>query len=159
MELIPLLYILLMPFLIIGSVLFPLNWRIICSRIVAVLNLLLLWNAIYRIRLLAGMIQLFQTLGLGAQQSFHLADWLNKPMLHFVGSIILPFLFLVPYIRNAQWTSLLMQFFVLSYFVWTDHDIVQIFIGICYVASLFAATFSALWLMKKLPFQNLQTNG
>ena len=159
MELIPLLYLLLMPFFIIGSVLLPLNWRIICARVVAVFNLLLLWNAIYRIRLLTGMIQLFRTLGLGENQSFQLSDWLNKPMIHFLGSIFLPFLFLVPSIRHSQWASLLMHFFVLSYFVLTSQDAVQIFVAIGYVVSLFAATFSSLWLLKKLPFQNIQSNA
>ena len=102
MQLIPFLYLLFIPFLIIASVVSTNNLRSIYSKsILQVMNILLLIYALYQIRVLIGLIQFLRSLNSGQSINQFWLNYIDEPVLRVILSIILPLCFAMPFFERA----------------------------------------------------------
>ncbi|MDD2793735.1 MAG: hypothetical protein PHD73_11195 [Sediminibacterium sp.] len=154
MDIIPVIYIILFVALL------PAVWLVVPSQkrylinVLGTVNLLLWLYALYNIRRLIGLIQLIRSIRGAETLEMPLISWTDEFVLIQAGRTLLPFLMLIPSVRNNWWCSAGMFLF----FLWSSSGIVlhewpELISGIAYTISLFTTTYALLWLLKKHPSQ------
>ncbi len=154
MEMIPHIYIILLPLLLAGYFFCGRTGKKYMPDILSTLNLLILLFSFYSARRLIGIIQLLRSLNGNNALAMPLLNWKDEFVLMQAGRVLLPLFFLIPAVRkNFIFSGLVyVLFFWSSTFLLTD--MATVFSSIAYCMSLFAATFALLWLLKKQPSQN-----
>ncbi len=155
MDFFPLIYIFLQLVLITISLLSKnLNKEYIIN-IVTTLNLVLFINGLYLIRLLIGLIQFFRPILRESNDMHFSTSIFVEPTLRLAGMVFLPFLFLIPMVRKNSSTTLLMCIYIV--FNYTPNYISELdtLLKCFFCISLFAFTYSVLWLFQKLPSQSI----
>lgn len=155
MQLIPFAYILLVPVLM--------GWYYVDSRsnrlqvlnVLTAMNLLILLNALYTIRIIIGLVQLLRSLAGNANIPLQLNELLTEPILRMMGTILFPFVFLIPRIRKNWWISIMLVAYTIWNFSSTNNEGIIFFLQVAELISLFAVVYAVLWLFKKLPTQQI----
>jgi len=94
MQIIPFLYLILIPFLVIASVVYANNVKSVYSKsILQVMNILLLIHAFYQIRLLVGVIQFLRSFNTQQTVSDFWLNYVDQSVLRTFVQILLPLFF------------------------------------------------------------------
>lgn len=154
MEIFPLLYIFLQIIFITFSLLSKKIIKEYFINIIATLNLLLFLNGLYLIRLLIGLIQFFRPILRGSTDMQFSSSIFIEPTLRLAGMVFFPFLFLIPMVRKNSIITLLMCIYIV--FNYTPNYISEIdtLLKCFFCISIFAFTYSVLWLFQILPSQS-----
>jgi len=157
MQIIPFLYLIFIPFLIIASVVYANSIKSLFSKsVIQVMNILLLINAIYQIRLLIGIIQFLRSLSIGKPTNEFWLNYVDQSIIRMVISILLPLCFVVPLFRKSLWFSLGVMVYYLDS---TDLPVLDLFdwlIKFAYFLSWFSFIYALFWLKKWLPINKIQ---
>lgn len=151
MQIIPFIYILLVPLLVIGSVVWAPNLKGFYSKsILQVMNILLFIYSFYQIRLLIGVYQFFRSFNVGKTNNEFWVEYMREPISKMILSILLPLLLIIPVLRRSLWFSLGVMVYYLSYFVIPELDSFEWMIAIAEFLSWFSFVFALFWLKKWL---------
>lgn len=152
MQIISFIYILLVPILVIGSVVWAPNLKGLYSKsILQVMNILLFVYAIYQIRLLIGVYQFFRSFNVGKTDSEFWMEYMREPISKMIVAILLPLLFLIPFLRKSLWFSLGVMVYYLSYITLPELDSFKWIITIAEFTSWFSLVYALFWLKKWFP--------
>jgi hypothetical protein len=155
MQIISLIYILLIPLLVIGAVVWASNLKGIYSKcILQVMNILLFIYAVYQIRLLIGVYQFFRSFNVGKTNNEFWIEYMREPVSKIFVAILLPLLFIIPFIRKSLWFSLGVMVYFLSYISLPELDSFEWIITIAEFMSLFSLVYAIFWLKKWLPINH-----
>lgn len=157
MQIIPFLYLLFIPFLIIASVVSAQRVKLLISKsIMQVMNILLLIYALYQIRLLIGIIQLLRSLNSGQSTNEFWLNYIDQSVIRTVVSILLPLCFVVPFFRKSQWFSLGVMVYYLNITELPDFDLINWALKLAHFLSWFSLVYALFWLKKWLPINQIQ---
>jgi len=158
MQIIPFLYLLVIPFLVIASVVYSNNLRAIYSKsILQVMNVLLLIHAIYQIRLLIGVIQFLRSLSNGQPINEFWLNYIDQSVWRTLISILLPLCFAIPFFRKSLWFSLGVMVYFLDFTALPDLDLIDWVIKSAHFLSWFSLVYALFWLKKWLPVNQIQS--
>jgi hypothetical protein len=156
MQLYNTVYIVLLPIILITYYFVSQPQRAYLIHILSAVNLLLWINALFTIRLLLGLIQFFRQLSGNSAMPFNWHDLLQEPILRMMGSVLLPFLFLVPYLRKSGWFSILMLTYTIwNYVAYSSYNWLNTILHGAYIISMFSAVYAILWLLHKKPITKI----
>lgn len=156
MQLIPFLYLILVPFLVIASVVFVNNKSTLSKSILQVMNILLLIYAIYQIRLLVGLIQFLRSFNNGQPISEFWLNYVDQSVVRTLISIILPLCFIIPFFRKSLWFSLGVMVYYLDSTSLPALDFYDWVIKFAHFLSWFSFVYALFWLRKWLPINQNQ---
>lgn len=157
MQIIPFLYLLFIPFLIIASVVYANNLSKLYSKsILQVMNILLLIYALYQIRVLIGLIQFLRSLNKDQPINQFWLDYIDESVMSVILSIILPLCFALPFFRKSLWFSLGVMVYYLIFTELPDLDLINWIIKSAYFISWFSFVYALFWLKKWLPINKIQ---
>jgi hypothetical protein len=157
MQIIPFLYLLFIPFLVIASVVYANNLSKLYSKsILQVMNILLLIYALYQIRVLIGLIQILRSLNKDQPINQFWLDYIDESVMSVILSIILPLCFALPFFRKSLWFSLGVMVYYLDYSTLPDLDLINWIIKSAYFISWFSFVYALFWLKKWLPINKIQ---
>jgi hypothetical protein len=157
MQLIPFLYLLFIPFLIIASVVSTNNLRSLYSKsILQVMNILLLIYALYQIRVLIGLIQFLRSLNSGQSINQFWLNYIDEPVLRVILSIILPLCFAMPFFRKSLWFSLGVMVYYLDFTELPDFELINWVLKSAHFLSWFSFVYALFWLKRWLPINKIQ---
>jgi len=158
MQIIPFLYLLFIPFLVIASVVYANNLKSVFSKsILQVMNILLLIYAFYQIRLLIGIIQLLRTISAGQPISEFWLNYVNQSVVRTLISIALPLCFVIPFFRKSLWFSLGVMVYYLDFTALPELDLLDWVIKSAHFLSWFSLVYALFWLKKWLPVNQIQS--
>lgn len=158
MQIIPFLYLLFIPFLVIASVVYANNFKSVYSKsILQVMNILLLIHAIYQIRLLIGIIQFLRSLSNGQPTSEFWLNYIDQSVIRTLISIVLPLCFVMPFFRKSLWFSLGVMVYYLDYTSLPDFELIDWTIKSAHFLSWFSLVYALFWLKKWLPVNQIQS--
>ncbi len=157
MEIIPSIYIAVLPILLIFSLLY-LHFNKYCINVLSTINLLVWMYAIYSFKILIGILQLFRSINEQISVNTSMQFLSDEFVVKQISKIVVPFFLLIPKCRNSFLFSLL----ILLNLCWTSSmhifDWQNVFLSILYCFSLFCATYALLWLLKQHPSQKVNYN-
>lgn len=157
MQIIPFLYLLFIPFLVIASVVYANNLSKLYSKsILQVMNILLLIYALYQIRVLIGLIQFLRSLNKDQPINQFWLDYIDESVMRVIFSIILPLCFALPFFRRSLWFSLGVMVYYLVFTELPDLDLTNWIIKSAHFISWFSFVYALLWLKKWLPINKIQ---
>ncbi len=157
MQIIPFLYLLFIPFLVIASVVYANNLSKLYSKsILQVMNILLLIYALYQIRVLIGFIQFLRSLNKDQPINQFWLDYIDESVMSVILSIILPLCFALPFFRKSLWFSLGVMVYYLIFTELPDLDLINWIIKSAYFISWFSFVYALFWLKKWLPINKIQ---
>lgn len=157
MQIIPFLYLLFIPFLVITSVVYANNLSKLYSKsILQVMNILLLIYALYQIRVLIGLIQFLRSLNKDQPINQFWLDYIDESVMRVIFSIILPLCFALPFFRRSLWFSLGVMVYYLVFTELPDLDLTNWIIKSAHFISWFSFVYALLWLKKWLPINKIQ---
>lgn len=157
MQIIPFLYLLLIPFLVIASVVYANNLsRLYSKSILQVMNMLLLIYALYQIRVLIGLIQFFRSLNSGQSNNQFWLDYIDESVIKVIFSIILPLCFALPFFRKSLWFSLGVMVYYLDFTELPDFELINWILKSAHFLSWFSFVYALFWLKKWLPINKIQ---
>ncbi len=157
MQIIPFLYLLFIPFLVIASVVYANNLSKLYSKsILQVMNILLLIYALYQIRVLIGLIQFLRSLNKDQPINQFWIDYIDESVMSVILSIILPLCFALPFFRKSLWFSLGVMVYYLIFTELPDLDLINWIIKSAYFISWFSFVYALFWLKKWLPINKIQ---
>jgi hypothetical protein len=157
MQIIPFLYLLFIPFLVIASVVYANNLSKLYSKsILQVMNILLLIYALYQIRVLIGLIQILRSLNKDQPINQFWLDYIDESVMSVILSIILPLCFALPFFRKSLWFSLGVMVYYLIFTELPDLDLINWIIKSAYFISWFSFVYALFWLKKWLPINKIQ---
>lgn len=157
MQIIPFLYLLFIPFLVIASVVYANNLSKLYSKsILQVMNILLLIYALYQIRVLLGLIQFLRSLNKDQPINQFWLDYIDESVMSVILSIILPLCFALPFFRKSLWFSLGVMVYYLIFTELPDLDLINWIIKSAYFISWFSFVYALFWLKKWLPINKIQ---
>jgi hypothetical protein len=158
MQIIPFLYLLLIPFLVVTSVVFANNLKSVFSKsILQVMNILLLIHAFYQIRLLIGIIQFLRTISTGQPINEFWLNYIDQSVVRTLISIALPLFFVIPFFRKSLWFSLGVMVYYLDFTAFPDLDLIDWIIKSAHFLSWFSLVYALFWLKKWLPINQIQS--
>lgn len=150
-AIIPFVYLWSIPALIIFSVVAKsLQNRLYSKYVLQVLNFLMVVYAIYQIRLLIGLMQLFRSMNQPTTASYNWISQFGDAILQTLVTALLPLIFLIPWFRRNSWVSLGVMLFYLNIIDLPDWDVYTWVLGIGYFLSWFTFIYALFWLMKWL---------
>lgn len=155
MQLIPFAYILLVPVLMGWYYLDARGNRLPVLNVLTAMNIMMLLNALYTIRIIIGLIQLMRSLAGNTSMPLQLNELFTEPILRMMGTILFPFVFLIPRIRKNWWISIILVAYTVWNFSGTAHESITIFLLVAELISVFSIVYAVLWLFKKLPTQQI----
>lgn len=157
MQIIPFLYLLFIPFLVIASVVYANNLSKLYSKsILQVMNILLLIFALYQIRVLIGLIQFLRSLNKDQPINQFWLDYIDESVMRVIFSIILPLCFALPFFRKSLWFSLGVMVYYLVFTELPDLDLTNWIIKSAHFISWFSFVYALFWLKKWLPINKIQ---
>ncbi|MFY8024774.1 MAG: hypothetical protein ACOVNO_05465 [Sediminibacterium sp.] len=157
MQIIPFLYLLFIPFLVIASVVYANNLSKLYSKsILQVMNILLLIYALYQIRVLIGLIQFLRSLNKDQPINQFWLDYIDESVMRVIFSIILPLCFALPFFRRSLWFSLGVMVYYLVFTELPDLDLTNWIIKSAHFISWFSFVYALFWLKKWLPINKIQ---
>lgn len=157
MQIIPFLYLLFIPFLVIASVVYANNLSKLYSKsILQVMNILLLIYALYQIRVLIGLIQFLRSLNKDQPINQFWLDYIDESVMRVIFSIILPLFFALPFFRKSLWFSLGVMVYYLVFTELPDLDLMGWIIKSAHFISWFSFVYALFWLKKWLPINKIQ---
>jgi hypothetical protein len=157
MQIIPFLYLLFIPFLVIASVVYANNLSKLYSKsILQVMNILLLIYALYQIRVLIGLIQILRSLNKDQPINQFWLDYIDESVMSVILSIILPLCFALPFFRKSLWFSLGVMVYYLIFTELPDLDLINWIIKSAFFISWFSFVYALFWLKKWLPINKIQ---
>lgn len=157
MQIIPFLYLLFIPFLVIASVVYANNLSKLHSKsILQVMNILLLIYALYQIRVLIGLIQFLRSLNKDQPINQFWLDYIDESVMRVIFSIILPLCFALPFFRKSLWFSLGVMVYYLVFTELPDLDLTNWIIKSAHFISWFSFVYALFWLKKWLPINKIQ---
>lgn len=151
MQLIPFLYLILVPFLVIASVVFDNKKSKLSKSILQVMNILLLLYAFYQIRLLVGLIQFLRSFNNGQPISEFWLNYVDQAVVRTLISIILPLCFIIPFFRKSLWFSLGVMVYYLDSTELPALDFYDWMIKLAQFLSWFSFVYALFWIRKWLP--------
>lgn len=151
MQLIPFVYLILVPFLVIASVVFDNKKSKLSKSILQVMNILLLLYAFYQIRLLVGLIQFLRSFNNGQPISEFWLNYVDQAVVRTLISIILPLCFIIPFFRKSLWFSLGVMVYYLDSTVLPALDFYDWMIKLAQFLSWFSFVYALFWIRKWLP--------
>lgn len=150
-AIIPFVYLWSIPALIIFSVVAKnLQNRLYSKYVLQVMNFLMVIYAIYQIRLLIGLMQFFRSMNQPTTASYNWISQFGDAILQTLLTVLLPLIFLVPWVRRNSWISLGVMFFYLNIIDMPDWDVFNWVLGIGYFISWFTFIYGLFWLIKWL---------
>lgn len=157
MQIIPFLYLLFIPFLVIASVVYANNLSKLYSKsILQVMNILLLIYALYQIRVLIGLIQFLRSLNKDQPINQFWLDYIDESVMRVIFSIILPLCFALPFFRKSLWFSLGVMVYYLVFTELPDLDLTNWIMKSAHFISWFSFVYALFWLKKWLPINKIQ---
>ncbi|HJV20494.1 MAG TPA: hypothetical protein VJ552_11495 [Sediminibacterium sp.] len=153
MDLLPHIYIIVFILLLLAGRLVAPSLKPYTVNVLGTLNVLLWFYALYNIRRFIGLIQLIRSIRGGESLEMPLISWTDSFVLIQAGRILLPFLMLMPSMRNSWWYSGVIWLFLLWSSSFSFNGWQQLFSDIACSGSLFTTTYALLWLLKKHPSQ------
>lgn len=158
MQLIPFLYLLFVPFLVIISVVYANNIKSAYSKsILQIMNILLFIYALYQIRLLVGVIQFLRSLNSGQSINEFWLNYIDQSVVRTLISILLPLCFVIPLLRNSLWFSLGVMVYYLVGTALPNFDMIEWVIKFAHFLSWFSLVYALFWLKKWLPVNQIQS--
>jgi len=151
MQLIPFVYLILVPFLVIASVVFDNKKSKLSKSILQVMNILLLLYAFYQIRLLVGLIQFLRSFNNGQPISEFWLNYVDQAVVRTLISIILPLCFIIPFFRKSLWFSLGVMVYYLDSTELPALDFYDWMIKLAQFLSWFSFVYALFWIRKWLP--------
>lgn len=150
-AIIPFVYLWSIPALIIFSVVANnLQNRLYSKYVLQVMNFLMVIYAIYQIRLLIGLMQLFRSMNQTTTVSYNWISQFGDAILQTLITALLPIIFLIPWFRRNSWVSLGVMLFYSNIIDLPDWDVYTWVLGIGYFLSWFTFIYGLFWLMKWL---------
>lgn len=146
MALYPFLYVCIIPFLIIFLVVrkeYYINHWV--HSLLPVINWMLLVYAVYQLRVIVGIIQLFRAISASAPTVFQWQDYLDANMVRLFASVFLPLLFLFSTFNKSKWFSLAMMLLYLNIAEWPVYSTWEWFKNIAIILSWFALLAGGRW--------------
>jgi len=155
MDIFPLIYIFLQLILLSISLYAKSFVKEYIINIVATLNMLLFFNGLYLTRKLIGLIQFFRPILRESNDMQFSTSIFVEPALRLAGMVFLPFLFLIPSVRKNIFVTILMCIYLIFNYTPNYISALDTIIKCFFCISIFAATYSVLWLFQKLPSQTI----
>lgn len=151
MSLYPFLYVCIIPFLFIILVVRK-NKAKMCwlDSVLPILNWILLVYAVYQLRVIIGLIQLFRTISASAPNNFQWQDYFDLTTIRLIASVVFPFLFLFAFFNKSKWFSLAMMLLYLNSVEWPAYSLWEWFKNMAVVFSWFAFLAGGSWLRLQL---------
>jgi riboflavin transporter FmnP len=158
MQLIPFLYLLLIPFLVIASVVYAKGIKSLLSKsVLQVMNILLLIYAAYQIRLLIGLIQFLRSISNEQSTNDFWMNYIDQSVIRTLVSILLPLCFVVPFFRKSLWFSLGVMVYYLDITELPDFALIDWISKSAQFLSWFSLVYALFWLKKWLPVNQIQS--
>ncbi len=157
MQIIPFLYLLFIPFLVIASVVYANTFKALYSKsVLQVMNILLLINAVYQIRLLIGLIQFLRSLSNGVTTNEFWLNYIDQSVVRTFILILLPLFFGIPFFRKSLWFSLGVMVYYLDATAFPDLVFTDWVLKLAHFLSWFSLVYALFWLKKWLPINQIQ---
>ncbi len=153
MQIIPHIYIMLYPILLL---LYLLAGNPIKTRSIDILygiNILLCFFAFYQVRKFIGILQFIRTFKGNSYLKMPAISYTSEFVLVQAANVLLPLVLLIPVCRRSMVYSALLFTFFFWYNSFTNLSFSNFSFSLAYCFSLFSATYALLWLLKKLPSQ------
>lgn len=156
MQLIPFLYLISVPILVITSIIFDTYTSKLSKGILQVMNILLLIYAFYQIRLLVGLIQFLRSFNNGQPISEFWLNYIDQSVVRTLISILLPLCFIFSFFRKSLWFSLGVMVYYLDRTALPTLDFYDWMLQFAHFLSWFSLVYALFWLKKWLPINQIQ---
>jgi hypothetical protein len=148
---IPFIYLWSIPALIILSIVWGNPIKRLYSRYaLQVINILMVVYAMYQIRLLIGLMQLFRSMNPSSGNQYNWFNQFGDAIVQTLIAILLPLVFLIPWFRKSNWFSLGVMLFYLNRLTIPDWNAIEWLMALAYFVSWFTFIYSLFWMMKWL---------